>query len=87
MDEAQDNLLIDALCTFGPCIFVPLPLITCLVLRLLCSNSAGLFWAGDTAQTIAIGSSFRFNDLKSFLHRVEVRHRQIHEIDVLMYDL
>ncbi|KLO20395.1 hypothetical protein SCHPADRAFT_897689 [Schizopora paradoxa] len=54
VDEAQDNLLIDAH-----------------LLRLLCSNSHGLFWAGDTAQTIAIGSAFRFNDLKAFLHRVE----------------
>lgn len=43
------------------------------VLRSLCRNPDGLFWAGDTAQTISIGSSFRFNDLKSFLFRLEVR--------------
>ncbi|KAF8222237.1 hypothetical protein L208DRAFT_1381918 [Tricholoma matsutake] len=54
VDEAQDNLLIDAL-----------------LLRSLCRNPDGLFWAGDTAQTISIGSSFRFNDLKSFLFRLE----------------
>ncbi|KAH7884002.1 hypothetical protein F5I97DRAFT_1631620 [Phlebopus sp. FC_14] len=54
VDEAQDNLLIDAL-----------------VLRLICRNPNGLFWAGDTAQTISEGSSFRFNDLKAFLYRVE----------------
>ena len=42
------------------------------VLRSLCRNPNGLFWAGDTAQTIAIGSSFRFNDLKAFLYRLEV---------------
>ncbi|RXW16510.1 hypothetical protein EST38_g9345 [Candolleomyces aberdarensis] len=54
VDEAQDNLLIDAM-----------------LLRSLCRNPDGLFWAGDTAQTIAIGSSFRFNDLKAFLYRVE----------------
>ncbi|TFY57544.1 hypothetical protein EVJ58_g6956 [Rhodofomes roseus] len=55
IDEAQDNLLIDAL-----------------VIRSLCSNpDSGLFWAGDTAQTIAVGSSFRFDDLKSFLYRIE----------------
>ena len=41
------------------------------VLRLICLNPEGLFWAGDTAQTISVGSSFRFNDLKAFLHRVE----------------
>ncbi|KAG1799293.1 uncharacterized protein HD556DRAFT_1287696 [Suillus plorans] len=54
VDEAQDNLLIDAL-----------------FLRQLCKNPDGLFWAGDTAQTISAGSSFRFNDLKAFLYRVE----------------
>lgn len=44
------------------------------MLRTLCSNPQGLFWAGDTAQTISVGSSFRFNDLKAFLHRVEENH-------------
>ncbi|KAL0573766.1 hypothetical protein V5O48_008193 [Marasmius crinis-equi] len=46
-------------------------LIDALLMRLLCRNPTGLFWAGDTAQTISVGSSFRFNDLKSFLYRVE----------------
>ncbi|KAG1881873.1 hypothetical protein C8R48DRAFT_682497 [Suillus tomentosus] len=41
------------------------------VLRRLCRNPDGLFWAGDTAQTISAGSSFRFDDLKAFLYRVE----------------
>ncbi|KIK96874.1 hypothetical protein PAXRUDRAFT_273934 [Paxillus rubicundulus Ve08.2h10] len=54
VDEAQDNLLIDAL-----------------LLRLICRNPDGLFWAGDTAQTISAGSSFRFDDLKAFLYRIE----------------
>ncbi|KAG2109745.1 uncharacterized protein F5147DRAFT_150627 [Suillus discolor] len=54
VDEAQDNLLIDAL-----------------VLRRLCRHSNSLFWAGDTAQTISAGSSFRFNDLKAFVYRME----------------
>ncbi|KAI5983593.1 hypothetical protein EDD15DRAFT_2487286 [Pisolithus albus] len=57
VDEAQDNLLIDAL-----------------LLRLLCKNPEGLFWAGDTAQTISAGSSFRFDDLKAFIYRIEVNH-------------
>ncbi|KAI6094857.1 hypothetical protein EDD16DRAFT_1502638 [Pisolithus croceorrhizus] len=57
VDEAQDNLLIDAL-----------------LLRLLCNNPEGLFWAGDTAQTISAGSSFRFDDLKAFIYRVEAGH-------------
>ncbi|KAH9910160.1 uncharacterized protein B0H18DRAFT_516086 [Fomitopsis serialis] len=56
IDEAQDNMLIDAL-----------------LLRSLSHNAdSGLFWAGDTAQTISMGSAFRFNDLKAFLHRVEL---------------
>ncbi|KAG2034062.1 hypothetical protein BDR03DRAFT_993883 [Suillus americanus] len=54
VDEAQDNLLIDAM-----------------VLRRLCRNPDGLFWAGDTAQTISAGSSFRFNELKAFVYRME----------------
>ena len=42
------------------------------VLRILCMNSDGLFWAGDTAQTISSGSSFRFQDLTALLYRFEV---------------
>lgn len=42
------------------------------MLRLICRNPEGLFWAGDTAQTISAGSSFRFDDLKAFLYRIEV---------------
>ena len=57
------------------------------VLRTICTNQHGLFWAGDTAQvremillrrkltipqTISIGSSFRFADLKAYQYRVEV---------------
>lgn len=42
------------------------------VIRTLCKNPDGLFWAGDTAQTISVGSSFRFDDLKAFLYRLEV---------------
>lgn len=60
VDEAQDNLLIDAL-----------------LLRSLCRNPDGLFWAGDTAQTISVGSSFRFNDLKAFLFRLEKRRENM----------
>lgn len=45
------------------------------VLRTICKNpDTGLFWAGDTAQTISVGSAFRFNDLKAFLYRVEVKY-------------
>ncbi|KAF9014907.1 hypothetical protein BDQ17DRAFT_1418043 [Cyathus striatus] len=62
VDEAQDNLLIDAF-----------------LLRLLCRNSNGLFWAGDTAQTISVGSCFRFDDLKAFLFRLE--HRKDINVD------
>ncbi|KAJ8095847.1 hypothetical protein PM082_022740 [Marasmius tenuissimus] len=46
--------------------------IDALLMRLLCRNPIGLFWVGDTTQTISVGSSFRFNDLKSsFLYCVE----------------
>lgn len=77
VDEAQDNLLIDALRSF-PLSFVIMHRdadVFFLVLRYLVRNPDGLFWAGDTAQTISVGSSFRFNDLKAFLYRLEVHSR------------
>ncbi|KAH9971205.1 hypothetical protein BGW80DRAFT_1322645 [Lactifluus volemus] len=46
------------------------------LLRAICRNPDGQFWAGDTAQTISVGSSFRFDDLKAFLHRNEERLKQ-----------
>ncbi|KAK4705245.1 hypothetical protein P7C70_g960, partial [Phenoliferia sp. Uapishka_3] len=42
------------------------------LLRHLCSNPKGWIWAGDTAQTINSGSSFRFDDLKASMFRQEV---------------
>ncbi|KAI6110793.1 hypothetical protein EDD16DRAFT_1710655 [Pisolithus croceorrhizus] len=50
-------------------------IIDIMLLRMLCNNADGLFWAGDTAQTISAGSSFRFADLKSFIHRTEAEGR------------
>ncbi|KAG2048320.1 hypothetical protein BDR06DRAFT_920603 [Suillus hirtellus] len=67
VDEAQDNLLIDAL-----------------FLRQLCKNPDGLFWAGDTAQTISAGSSFRFDDLKAFLYRVEQQNISINSAEACL---
>ncbi|KIJ45080.1 hypothetical protein M422DRAFT_207261 [Sphaerobolus stellatus SS14] len=46
------------------------------LLRELCRNPDGLFWAGDTAQTISMGSSFRFDDLKAFVFRLEEKMAQ-----------
>ncbi|KAJ6614863.1 hypothetical protein B0H10DRAFT_2042924 [Mycena sp. CBHHK59/15] len=53
-------------------------LVDTLLLRSICQNPNGLFWAGDTAQTISVGSSFRFNELTSFLFRVEKQRRKKH---------
>ncbi|KAJ3739795.1 hypothetical protein DFH05DRAFT_1546449 [Lentinula detonsa] len=50
-------------------------LIDTLILRILCHDENGLFWAGDTAQTISVGSSFRFNSLKAFQWRLEQKRR------------
>ncbi|KAE9400953.1 P-loop containing nucleoside triphosphate hydrolase protein [Gymnopus androsaceus JB14] len=50
-------------------------LIDTLILRMLCHDENGLFWAGDTAQTISVGSSFRFNGLKAFQWRLEEKRR------------
>jgi hypothetical protein len=41
-------------------------------MRALCCDKDGLFFAGDTAQTISVGSSFSFNELKAFQYRLEV---------------
>ncbi|KAG8997000.1 hypothetical protein FRB90_012598 [Tulasnella sp. 427] len=41
------------------------------LLRSVCPNPDGLFFAGDTAQTISAGSTFRFTELKAFLFRLE----------------
>ncbi|KAL4069231.1 hypothetical protein J3A83DRAFT_4536273 [Scleroderma citrinum] len=46
-------------------------IIDVLLLRTLCRKADGLLWAGDTAQTISAGSSFRFEDLKGFIYRIE----------------
>ncbi|KAG8990213.1 hypothetical protein FRB94_013643 [Tulasnella sp. JGI-2019a] len=46
-------------------------LIDASVLSLICRNPHGLFYAGDTAQTISVGSAFRFKDLKQFLYQRE----------------
>ncbi|KAJ7139425.1 hypothetical protein C8R44DRAFT_764441 [Mycena epipterygia] len=54
-------------------------LIDTLLLRSICHNPNGLFWAGDTAQTISVGSSFRFNELKAFLFRIEQRRVDTNE--------
>ena len=73
VDEAQDNLLVDALRKTDGCTTSNTCSLTIIaVLRKLCRNPNGLFWAGDTAQTISAGSSFSFNELKSFLFRYEV---------------
>ncbi|KAG8908799.1 hypothetical protein FRB99_003037 [Tulasnella sp. 403] len=42
------------------------------LLRTLCPNPHGIFFAGDTAQTISVGSAFRFNELKAALYRMEL---------------
>ncbi len=55
------------------------------VLRALCSNPHGLFWAGDTAQAISIGSAFRLDDLKAFLFRIEVGLRCLFLYKALMF--
>ncbi|KAK0198014.1 hypothetical protein F5146DRAFT_1130958 [Armillaria mellea] len=55
-------------------------LIDTMVLRALCSNAEGLFWAGDTAQAIYVGSSFQFNALKAFQWKIEDQYRRKHSL-------
>ncbi|CAE7232048.1 unnamed protein product, partial [Rhizoctonia solani] len=47
------------------------------LLHNLSNNPHGIFVAGDTAQTISAGSSFRFEDLKAFLWRLEERDEAV----------
>ncbi|PIL29941.1 hypothetical protein GSI_07852 [Ganoderma sinense ZZ0214-1] len=49
-------------------------IIDMLLLRSLCNNPNGLCWAGDTAQTIALGSSFKFSELTSTMYSIEKRN-------------
>ncbi|KAH9075551.1 P-loop containing nucleoside triphosphate hydrolase protein [Lactarius deliciosus] len=37
----------------------------------LCRNPDGFLWAGDTAQTISIGSTFSFKELGAFVYRYQ----------------
>ncbi|KAF7340216.1 UvrD-like helicase ATP-binding domain-containing protein [Mycena venus] len=60
-------------------------LVDTLLLRSICYNPNGLFWAGDTAQTISVGSSFRFNELKAFLYRIEQRRLETSKYPELYY--
>nr|GAT61403.1 predicted protein [Mycena chlorophos] len=53
-------------------------LIDLLLLRSICHNPNGLFWAGDTAQTINAGSAFRFKELKAFMYTVEQGRKSKH---------
>ncbi|KAI0028050.1 hypothetical protein K488DRAFT_30656, partial [Vararia minispora EC-137] len=48
-------------------------LIDNILLRQICRNPNGLFWAGDIAQAISFGSAFRFEELTAFLYRYEAR--------------
>ncbi|KDQ17181.1 hypothetical protein BOTBODRAFT_185909 [Botryobasidium botryosum FD-172 SS1] len=41
------------------------------LLRALCPNPHGLFWAGDTAQTISVGCTFKFSDMTASHYRLE----------------
>jgi hypothetical protein len=45
---------------------------TVIVIISLCRNPDGLLWAGDTAQTISIGSTFTFKQLGASVYRYQV---------------
>ncbi|KAG8905111.1 hypothetical protein FRB99_000675 [Tulasnella sp. 403] len=62
------------------------------LLRKLCRNPHGIFFAGDTAQTISVGSAFRFVELKDFLYAQErkeplVQARKRPAIDPKFFEL
>ena len=43
----------------------------------LCRNPDGFLWAGDTAQTIYIRSTFSFKELGAFVYRYQVRDYEV----------
>ncbi|KAH9172877.1 hypothetical protein EDB89DRAFT_842082 [Lactarius sanguifluus] len=43
----------------------------------LCRNPDGFLWAGDTAQTISIGSTFSFKELGAFVYRYQRSIRSV----------
>ncbi|KAI9453663.1 P-loop containing nucleoside triphosphate hydrolase protein [Lactarius psammicola] len=43
----------------------------------LCRNPDGFLWAGDTAQTISIGSTFSFKELGAFVYRYQKSIRAV----------
>ncbi|KDQ17320.1 hypothetical protein BOTBODRAFT_156073 [Botryobasidium botryosum FD-172 SS1] len=47
-------------------------LVDTVLLRSLCKNPNGLCWVGDTAQTVAKGSSFRFEDITATMFNLEL---------------
>lgn len=72
VDEVQDMLLIDTRRMSGDLTPCDGALMWALVIISLCRNPDGLLWAGDTAQTISIGSTFTFKQLGASVYRYQV---------------
>ena len=72
VDEVQDMLLIDTKRTFHDRSSFDGVLMQVAVIISLCRNPDGFLWAGDTAQTISIGSTFTFKQLGASVYRYQV---------------
>jgi len=72
VDEVQDMLLIDTRRTFSDQASCNVVFMQVTVIISLCRNPDGLLWAGDTAQTISIGSTFTFKQLGASVYRYQV---------------
>ena len=72
VDEVQDLLLIDTRRMFHNWVYTDDILIRVIVIISLCRNPDGILWAGDTAQTISIGSTFTFKQLGASVYRYQV---------------
>ncbi|KAH9005757.1 hypothetical protein EDB86DRAFT_3162664 [Lactarius hatsudake] len=72
LDEIKENGLKGVLVDF---VYVDevqdLLLIDARLIVSLCRNPDGFLWAGDTAQTISIGSAFSFKELGAFVYRYQ----------------
>ncbi|KAH8979762.1 P-loop containing nucleoside triphosphate hydrolase protein [Lactarius hatsudake] len=78
LDEIKENGLKGVLVDF---VYVDevqdLLLIDARLIVSLCRNPDGFLWAGDTAQTISIGSAFSFKELGAFVYRYQRSIRAI----------
>ena len=75
--KTYSSSTLDVRSIFVPSIDITYKYTTNVVIVSLCRNPDGFLWAGDTAQTISIGSTFRFNELGAFIYRYQACNSEV----------